>query len=61
VDLAVSTKPIKGMGLTVGVKNLFDTNPPFSNQTDRSQRGYDPRYTDPLGRAIYVRGSYTFM
>jgi iron complex outermembrane receptor protein len=61
VDLAISTKPVKGMGLTVGVKNLFDTDPPFSNQTDRSQRGFDPRYTDPLGRTFFVRGSYSFM
>ncbi|WP_161974769.1 TonB-dependent receptor [Piscinibacter terrae] len=61
VDFAVSTKPIKGMSLTVGVKNLFDTDPPFSNQTDRSQRGFDPRYTDPLGRTFFVRGSYSFM
>jgi iron complex outermembrane receptor protein len=24
------------------------------------QKGYDPRYTDPVGRACTLRGSYTF-
>nr|WP_316641344.1 TonB-dependent receptor [uncultured Roseateles sp.] len=60
VDLSVSAKLLKGVGVTVGVKNLFDTDPPFSNQSTRSQRGYDPRYTDPMGRTLFVRGSYTF-
>jgi len=42
------------------VKNLFDKDPPFSNQSNRSQRGYDPRYTDPLGRSLFVRAAYGF-
>ena len=60
VDASVTAKPIKGMSLTLGVKNLFDTNPPFSNQSTRSQRGYDPRYTDPYGRTLFVRAGYAF-
>ena len=60
VDLSFTAKPIKAINVTAGVKNLFDTDPPFSNQSFRSQRGYDPRYTDPLGRTLFVRGSYTF-
>ena len=60
VDLSFTAKPIKAVSVTAGVKNLFDTDPPFSNQSTRSQRGYDPRYTDPLGRTLFVRGSYTF-
>ena len=50
----------KGLLLTAGVKNLFDKEPPFSNQGTLFQKGYDPRYTDPVGRAYYLRGSYTF-
>ena len=50
----------KGVSLTAGVKNLFDKEPPFSNQGTLFQKGYDPRYTDAVGRAIYLRGSYTF-
>ncbi|OBV39985.1 TonB-dependent receptor [Janthinobacterium psychrotolerans] len=50
----------QGWLLTAGVKNLFDREPPFSNQGTLFQKGYDPRYTDPVGRAWYLRGSYTF-
>ena len=50
----------KGLLLTAGVKNLLDKEPPFSNQGTLFQKGYDPRYTDPIGRAYYLRGSYTF-
>ena len=50
----------KGLALTVGVRNLFDQNPPPSNQGATFQQGYDPRYTDPTGRAYYIRGTYTF-
>lgn len=50
----------KNMTLTAGVKNLFDQNPPFTNQGDMFQKGYDPRFTDPVGRVIYLRGNYKF-
>ena len=50
----------QGWLLTAGVKNLFDREPPFSNQGTLFQKGYDPRYTDPVGRAWYLRGSYAF-
>ena len=60
VDASVTAKPTKGLSVTLGVKNLFDTNPPFSNQSTRSQRGYDPRYTDPYGRTLFVRAGYNF-
>jgi iron complex outermembrane receptor protein len=48
------------VAMTAGVKNLFNKEPPFSNQGTMFQKGYDPRYTDPLGRALYLRGSYAF-
>jgi iron complex outermembrane receptor protein len=51
---------VKGVTLTAGVKNLLDKEPPFSNQGTLFQKGYDPRYTDPVGRALYLRGSYSF-
>lgn len=50
----------KGLGVTVGVRNLADRNPPLSYQDSQFQSGFDPRYTDPLGRTFYVRGSYSF-
>ncbi len=60
VDLSGTYKFNKVTALTIGVKNLFDTDPPFSNQSTRSQRGYDPRYTDATGRALFARAVYGF-
>lgn len=50
----------KGISLTAGIKNLFDNNPPFTNQGTTFQQGYDPRFTDPIGRALYLRSSFAF-
>ena len=53
----------KALSFTAGIKNLFDRNPPFS-LIDQLQvgnsRGYDGRYTNPLGRTLYVAGHYSF-
>jgi iron complex outermembrane receptor protein len=49
-----------GLTLTVGVRNLFDRDPPLSFQTNTFQAGYDPRYTDVAGRTMYVRATYNF-
>jgi iron complex outermembrane receptor protein len=53
------TQP-KGVGITAGIRNLADRAPPLSYQTQTFQSGYDPRYTDVLGRTYYVRATYTF-
>ncbi|RYE98143.1 MAG: TonB-dependent receptor, partial [Oxalobacteraceae bacterium] len=53
------TQP-KGYAVTVGVRNLADRAPPLSYQTQTFQSGYDPRYTDVLGRTYYVRATYSF-
>ena len=50
----------KQLDVTAGVKNLLDKDPPYTNQTTTFQQGYDPRYTDPLGRTFYVRATYKF-
>ena len=39
---------------TLGVHNLFDTAPPFTNSDAQFQVGYDPIYADPLGRTWNV-------
>jgi iron complex outermembrane receptor protein len=53
-------QPTKGVALTLGVRNLLDKDPPFSNQSATFQVGYDPRFADATGRTVYVRGSYSF-
>ena len=50
----------KDLTVTVGVKNLANTKPPFSNQGSTFQVGYDPRFTDPLGRMFIARVQYDF-
>lgn len=50
----------KGLGLTVGLRNMFDRQPPLSYQTTTFQAGYDPRYADATGRTVYARASYSF-
>jgi iron complex outermembrane recepter protein len=59
-DLYGSWSPIKDINLTLGVRNVLDTDPPFSNQLRSFQVGYDPRFTDPAGRAYYLKATYNF-
>ena len=59
-DLYGNWSPFKALTLTLGVRNLTDKDPVFSNQTQVFQAGYDPRYTDPTGRTYYLRGTYSF-
>jgi iron complex outermembrane receptor protein len=40
-----------------GVRNLFDTDPPSTNQPASFQMGYDPQLANPLGRLFYVRAT----
>jgi iron complex outermembrane recepter protein len=53
----------KELSITVGIKNIADKNPPLSllNQGGTGNaRGFDGRYTDPIGRSFYLGGSYKF-
>ena len=59
-DLSVSWTGVKGLTVTGGVLNLMDRKAPFSNQASTFQAGYDPRITDPVGRAWFLQGSYKF-
>lgn len=59
-DISATYEFMKGVRLTAGIVNVFDREPPLSVQTTTFQRGYDPRYTDPIGRQFLVRGEYKF-
>jgi iron complex outermembrane receptor protein len=59
-DLVGQWAGFKGLQLTLGIKNLFDRDPPASNQGQTFQVGYDPRYGDPMGRTFFGRISYLF-
>ncbi len=51
---------LKNTMLTLGIKNLFDRAPPFSNQTALGLVMFDPRYADPRGRLFYAQLAVTF-
>ncbi|MFO1268534.1 MAG: TonB-dependent receptor [Rubrivivax sp.] len=59
-DLSLSYTPIKSLTLTLAVNNLLDKDPPRSVQVTTFQRGYDPRFTDPLGRTYTLRAGLKF-
>ena len=59
-DLSGGWSVGKALTLRAGVKNLFDTAPPYSNQAYFFISGYDPSYTDPRGRFGYVSAQYQF-
>ena len=59
-DVYGTWQPTKALQLTLGVKNVFDRDPPFSNQLSTFAVGYDPRFAEVTGRAYYFRGTYNF-
>lgn len=61
-DAQVSYSGFDKVKLTLGVRNLFDRDPPFSNAGGQTsfQTGYDPEYGDPRGRFFYGSVSYSF-
>ena len=59
-DLQTAYTGFKNWTLTLGVKNLFDTNPPLTNPNLTFQSGYDPSYYDPRARFVYAKLTYSF-
>ncbi len=60
--LSVSYTGLKNLTLTGGIKNLLDTDPPFTahNLDFAAGAGWDPRVADPRGRAYTLRLTYKF-
>jgi iron complex outermembrane recepter protein len=59
-DLQGTYTGFKNLKLTLGVKNLFDRDPPKSNQQSTFILGFDPSYYDPRGRFVYGSVTYRF-
>ena len=59
-DVQLQYTGFKNTTLTLGARNVFDTNPPFTNSNLTFQSGYDPSYYDPRARVIYASIRYGF-
>ena len=59
-DAYVTWRGLKNFSLTLGVNNLSDREPPYSNHGEVFQANYDPRFSDPTGRKYYARASFQF-
>jgi iron complex outermembrane receptor protein len=59
-DLQGTWEGWKRLTVTLGVRNLFDRDPPASANSQNFQVGYDPRYSDPHGRTYYAGLRYKF-
>lgn len=60
-DANVAYTGVKNLRLALGVKNLFDKNPPmFIPTSNQFQAGYDITLYDPRSRFVYVTANYKF-
>jgi iron complex outermembrane receptor protein len=61
-DLTVAYTGIRNLTLRGGIKNLLNTDPPFTaHATDFiSGAGWDPRIGDPRGRSFVLSATYRF-
>ena len=59
-DLQGTYSGFKNTTLTLGVKNLFDRDPPATNQVGNFLAGFDSSYYDPRARFIYGSVTYRF-
>ena len=53
----------QGLNLTFGVRNLFDTDPPFAITYDSNTgagSSWEPRVADPRGAVVHDRGEAKF-
>ncbi|MCX6955931.1 MAG: TonB-dependent receptor [Verrucomicrobia bacterium] len=61
--LSLAYRGIKNITLTGGIKNLFNTDPPFSATYDTNTgagSSWEPRIADPRGRSYTMRVDYRF-
>ena len=60
VDLQGTYSGIKSLKFVLGVKNVEDKAPPYTNNTSNFLGGYDVTYGDPRGRFVYGSVNYSF-
>jgi iron complex outermembrane receptor protein len=61
-DAYASYKPISSLTVLVGVQNVLNRDPPFSNASQNNfAAGYDALFANPIGRDFYVNLKYTLL
>jgi iron complex outermembrane receptor protein len=61
--LSVAYSGIKNLTVSAGIKNVFNTDPPFANNYDSnfgSGSSWEPRVADPRGRSYAIGVEYKF-
>ena len=62
-NLSATFTGFKNLGVTLGVKNILNTDPPFSAAYDGNTgagSSWEPRIADPRGRSYTILASYLF-
>ncbi|WDE07025.1 TonB-dependent receptor [Thalassomonas viridans] len=61
-DYQVKWTGMEDLGVTFGINNVMDIEPPRSLRTGGAghQVGWDPRYADAYGRTFYLQADYSF-
>ncbi|MGN3975006.1 TonB-dependent receptor domain-containing protein [Tsuneonella sp. SYSU-LHT278] len=62
-NLSVAFTGLEGLRLSAGIKNLFDTDPPFAISYDSNTGGgssWEPRVADPRGRSFTIAAEVKF-
>jgi iron complex outermembrane recepter protein len=61
-NLSASYSGFKSLTLNAGIRNLFNTDPPYSihHSDEVSGTSWDPRVGDPRGRSFYLNATYKF-
>jgi iron complex outermembrane receptor protein len=63
-NASVAYSGIKNLTLTGGIRNLFNTDPPFATNYDSiggTGSSWEPRATDPRGRSFTLNIQYKFL
>ncbi len=61
-DAYASYKPLRGLKVLFGIRNLLNTNPPFTNSAQGNfAAGYNSLYSNPIGRDFYLNVDYKFL
>jgi iron complex outermembrane receptor protein len=59
LDLQGRYSGLAGWQLALGVRNLFDADPPFTVQGATFQVGFNPQAASPRGRTFYLNATYS--